>query len=236
MNILITNDDGIGTEGIKKLAETAAHFGNVYVVAPLCQMSGKSHGFTYDSDVIVRDYDIGIDGVKAYTCSGTPADCVRIGAIKVLPEKPDYVFSGINTGYNISHDIQYSATVGAVLEGAFLGIHSVAFSQGSVEYMEVVDAYLKEIMEECMSKPLDYNAAWNVNFPKCSLHELKGILRDRTVSTDPFYNDDYNEKVMDDGSIAYSIIQDRVWKGSDGTDLAAVADNYISIGIVRNIR
>ena len=236
MNILITNDDGIDTEGIKKLAETAAGFGNVYVIAPEHQMSGKSHGFTYDCDVMIRDYDLGLKGVKAFTCSGTPADCVRIGAIKVLPEKPDYVFSGINTGYNISHDIQYSATVGAVLEGAFLGIHSVAFSQGSVEYSEVVDAYLKEMMKECMSKPLDYNTAWNVNFPKCSLKDLKGILRDRVISTDPFYNDDYTVSVSEDGARAYRIVQNRVWKGTDGTDLAAVADNYISVGLVSNLR
>ena len=102
--ILITNDDGIDAGGIRQLAETAKAFGEVWVVAPESQRSGKSHSVTYLEPLYVRERPGYMDGVKAYECSGVPVDCVRVG-IHLLGRKPDVVLSGINSGYNISGDI-----------------------------------------------------------------------------------------------------------------------------------
>mgnify|MGYP000097962810 CR=1 FL=1 len=96
--ILITNDDGIDAGGIRQLAETAKAFGEVWVVAPESQRSGKSHSVTYLEPLYVRERPGYMDGVKAYECSGVPVDCVRVG-IHLLGRKPDVVLSGINSGY-----------------------------------------------------------------------------------------------------------------------------------------
>ena len=111
--ILITNDDGIGADGIRKLAEIARRFGEVTVVAPDAQRSAASHHCIFSKPLILKEYDFGPDGIRAYTLDGTPADCVRVGIFAAMDRKPDIVLSGINHGYNISSDIQYSGTVGA---------------------------------------------------------------------------------------------------------------------------
>ena len=235
MRILISNDDGIDSPGLRKLAETAKEFGEVWVIAPDGQRSAMSHSFTYRESIRIWEVDYPVEGVKAYKCDGTPADCVRVGILKLLPEKPDYVMAGINSGYNISYDIQYSATIGAVMESAFMGIPSIAFSQGSVEFRDVVDHYLKQLMEETMGKPLGRNQVWNVNFPSCELKDCKGVLWNCSMSADEFYVDHYEEEAMEDGGIRLTLVQDRNWYGSEGTDLAAVLDNCISVGIVKNV-
>ncbi|MBR1797391.1 MAG: 5'/3'-nucleotidase SurE [Clostridiales bacterium] len=232
--ILITNDDGITAPGIIKLARAATKLGEVYVVAPDGERSGQSHSFTYKSEVLAAECDIGISGVRAFACSGSPCDCVRIGTMSILPRTPDLVLSGINNGFNISSDIQYSATIGAVMESAFRGIHSIAFSRGSLDNDDLVDHYLPLILENLIDKKLSYNSAWNVNFPVCSLKECKGILRDCRISTDNFYQDEYTHTITD-GKHVFKVIQNRDWSASEGTDLYAVTHDYISIGPVTNI-
>ena len=236
MRILITNDDGIESEGIVRLAEAAKQFGEVWVVAPDGQRSAMSHYYSFMQPVRLKKCNFPVEGVKAYSCTGTPVDAVRIAVIKLMPERPDYVFSGINRGYNMSHDIQYSATLGAALEGAFLGIHSIAFSQGSFMYNEVVDKYLTELMGEYMNKPLEYNTVWNINFPVCELKHCKGILRDRVVSFDPLYNDDYMVEEISEDVNEYTIKVGRNYEATEGTDLDAILRNYVSVGVVSNIR
>lgn len=172
--ILITNDDGIDAGGIRQLAETAKAFGEVWVVAPESQRSGKSHSVTYLEPLYVRERPGYMDGVKAYECSGVPVDCVRVG-IHLLGRKPDVVLSGINSGYNISGDIQYSGTAGAALEAAFWGIHAIALSQANLDYHPVTDRYLRELIGEYMDKPLPQNTVWNINFPGCALEDCKGV-------------------------------------------------------------
>ncbi len=88
MNILITNDDGIEAPGIRRLAEAAKEFGNVVVVAPASQCSAASHSITLRHSIEVHPQDFPVSGVKAYSCIGTPADCVRVWAVKVMPQKP----------------------------------------------------------------------------------------------------------------------------------------------------
>ena len=233
--IIISNDDGIDSAGLRKLVETARELGEVWVVAPDGQRSATSHSFTYNKKLHVKEVDYGMDDVKAYTCSGTPADCMRVGILKLLPERPDFAFAGINNGPNISWDIQYSGTVGAVMESRFLGIESIAFSAQYESSGEIIDRYLKDIMNKCMSRPLGAGKIWNVNFPSCSLEECEGVLWDRTVSTDNFYVDDYRE-ILQDNEIDYEIIVGRRWEATEGTDLRAIIDNYVSVGTVTNLQ
>lgn len=233
--ILITNDDGIFSDGIIRLAEAAKAFGEVWVVAPDGQRSAMSHSITLRHSFDAWKVDFPVAGVHAYACDGTPADCVRIGVLNIVPGKPDHVFSGINFGYNSASDLQYSATAGAAFEAAFQKIHTIAFSEADSEIHENADRYLKEIIAELIEKPLGMNQIWNVNFPMGTLAECKGILRDRTVSTDEFYKDRYLETVVSGDRITYMVEGLRNYQATEGTDLKAILDGYISIGIVTNI-
>ena len=203
--ILITNDDGINADGIIRLAQAATEFGEVWVIAPDSQRSAMSHSITLRHSVDAWKVDFPVPGVHAYACSGTPGDCVRIGSLNIVPEKPDHVFSGINYGFNAASDIQYSATAGAAFEAAFQGIHTLAFSEDACEIHEVTERYLKEIIAELLNKPLGVNQIWNVNFPGCQLAECNGILRDRKVSTDAFYVDRYIETTVSEDKVSYMV-------------------------------
>lgn len=233
--ILITNDDGIDSDGIVRLAKVAIEFGEVWVVAPDSQRSAMSHSITLRHSIEAWKVDFPVSGVHAYACDGKPADCVRIGALNIVPGKPDYVFSGINYGYNVASDLQYSATAGAAFEAAFQKIHTIAFSENACELHEVTDRYLKEIIAELLEKPLGRNQIWNVNFPGCRLAECNGILRDRQVSTEVFYEDWYMETKVSEERISYMVEGIRNYNASEGTDLKAILDNWVSIGIATNI-
>ncbi|MGN0151210.1 MAG: 5'/3'-nucleotidase SurE [Wujia sp.] len=233
--ILITNDDGIDSDGIVRLAKVAVEFGEVWVVAPDSQRSAMSHSVTLRHSIEAWKVDFPVPGVHAYACDGKPADCVRIGVLNIVPGKPDHVFSGINYGYNVASDLQYSATAGAAFEAAFQKVHTIAFSEDACEMHEVTDRYLKEIMAELLNKPLAINQIWNVNFPGCRLTACKGILRDRKVSTDDFYKDRYNETMVSEERISYMVEGIRNYKASEGTDLKAILDNCVSVGIATNI-
>lgn len=233
--ILITNDDGIESDGLVRLAKAAIKFGEVWVVAPDSQRSAMSHSIILRHSFDAWKVNFPVAGVHAYACTGQPADCARIGILNIVPGKPDNVFSGINYGYNMGADLQYSATAGAAFEAAFQKCHAMAFSEDAVNTHEVTDKYLEEIIAEYIDKPLGINQIWNVNFPNCRLEDCQGILRDRVVSKDEFYKDRYIETIKDDGRVSYMVQGLRNYEVSDGTDLKAVFDNYISVGIATNI-
>lgn len=236
MDILITNDDGINADGLIRLTRAAKQFGNVVVVAPVRQCSARSHSITLRHPIEVHPYDFPVKGVSAYSCSGTPADCVRVGSLNVMKNKPDIVMSGINYGYNIATDIQYSATAGAAFEAEFAGYHAIAFSEAMSEKHETADRYLCEIMEELIKEPYIPGQIINVNFPDCSVSECKGILRDRKVSRLAYYEDHYNETGrFPDGGVELMVEGIHEPVAEEGTDYAAVLANYISIGRVNNI-
>ena len=236
-HILITNDDGIGAEGIRKLAEIARGFGEVTVVAPDTQRSAASHHCIFSRPLILKEYNFGLYGVKAFTLDGTPADCVRVGIFAASDIKPDIVLSGINHGYNISSDIQYSGTVGAALEAAFLGVRGIAFSYGGSDFRaaDIVDRYLPELLAEYMEKPLSSNRIWNINFPDCRADECRGIRRDAVMNTDHFYDDQYLKDPAGDKTWSVTNIARRIWKGPEGTDLDAVINRFIAVGTVTNL-
>lgn len=234
--ILITNDDGIDSEGLVRLAEAATEFGEVWVVAPDGQRSAMSHCATFNKEITVWPVDFPVDNVKAFACDGKPADCARVGILNIVPGRPDFVFSGINYGYNISHDLQYSGTAGAAFEAAFFKVQAIAFSEDIGHNHEVTDYYLKEIISKLIEIPLSDKQVHNVNFPGCSMAECKGILFDTKVSNDNFYEDTYAESSTTDGKKKYSVITKRNTENvTEGTDLKAVLDNYVSVGIITNI-
>ena len=237
MNILITNDDGIEAPGIRRLAEAAKEFGNVVVVAPASQCSAASHSITLRHSIEVHPHDFPVAGVKAYSCSGTPADCVRVGALNVMPQKPDVVLSGINLGFNMASDIQYSATAGAAFEAEFQGILAIALSESfDAKHHEVTDHYLHRVLEKLLKEHYVPGQILNVNFPGCSLSECKGILWDQQVSRLAYYEDHYEVlQQFPDGGVELQVEGVHTPRTEVGTDYGAIMSGYVSVGIARNI-
>ena len=235
--ILITNDDGISADGIIRLARCAKEYGEVWVVAPDSERSAASHSITLRTHIDLFPHDFPVSGVRAYSCSGTPADCVRVGGLALMPEKPDVLLSGINYGYNAATDTQYSATVGAALEGAFQGIHSIALSEAAVPCHEVTDAYLGDILEKWIDGRLPWDRIVNVNFPGCPLSECKGILEGLKTARGGFYRDRYKEKEKLPGG-GVRLKGDGIYSedADEGTDLRALVDKYVSVSILCNVR
>ena len=232
--ILISNDDGIDAEGLARLAVVAKQLGEVWVVAPQKQYSAMSHSATFWSHVDVWPVAFPVDGVHAYVTSGTPADCVSIGLTVIVPGGPDNVFCGINCGFNIASDIQYSATVGAAMEAANHNIHTIAFSECHTGVHEVTDKYIEKIAAELIDRPLNRNEIWNVNFPGCTVEECGGVKYDCIVSQDDFYAGGYDVVAKDGDKISYQVNFARNWNATEGTDLSAIIGNCVSVGKVRN--
>lgn len=234
--ILITNDDGIGADGLLRLVQAACAFGEVWVVAPDSQRSAASHSITLHGAVSIREQDYPVSGVRAFACTGTPADCVRVGSLYVMPEPPELLLSGINRGYNTATDLQYSGTAGAAFEGAFQGIRSGAFSEQDTDCHEVTAAYLPGLIAELLTTEPGYGEILNVNFPGCPMAECRGILRGRTVSRGMIFRDRYKGvETLPDGSTRLMVDSCCGRGGEPGSDLRAVQDGFVSVGFVRNI-
>ena len=231
--ILITNDDGILSRGIVRLAEAAREFGEITVVAPETEQSAKSHSITIGRALTVTPRPFPVPGATAWSCDGTPSDCVRMALAYILPEPPDLVLSGINYGYNIAADIQYSGTVGAAMEAAHEGIPAIALSEPYHPDHSVTDRYLAQVLAELIDCRPGRDAIVNVNFP---LGTCKGILTGRIVSAGSPYKSCFlpSEK-QPDGSVALTPEACPDEACEEGTDMRAVLDQYVSIGIVRNI-
>lgn len=237
--ILITNDDGIKSEGLYRLVKEAVKFGEVWIVAPESERSAASHSITlrHGIDVYPVEYEVeGEYAVHAYSCSGTPGDCVRVGCTAIVPEKPTVVLCGINFGYNVASDIQYSATCGSAFEAEFQGVPAIAFSEGTGKYHEVSDRYLFEILEKLIDTEFMPGKIYNVNFPFCPLSECKGVLFDRGVSRGMVYKDGYKvAEKLENGGVRYMVDGVFTPEAENGTDYRAVLDNYVSVGTVQNV-
>ncbi|MCR4617116.1 MAG: 5'/3'-nucleotidase SurE [Lachnospiraceae bacterium] len=234
--ILITNDDGINADGLIRLAKSASKLGKVWVVAPHEQKSAASHTVTLRNHLDLYPVAFPVENVIAYSCSGMPVDCVRVGILNIIGEKPDVILSGINLGYNAASDIQYSATAGAAFEGVFQGIPSIALSEGFTEIHETTDRYLDELLSEYIDYDYIPGHIININFPGCKLSECKGILRNRTVSEGMFFKDTYDLKEnLPNGGMRLMIHGTPTYSAEEGTDFKALLDNYVSVGYVNNI-
>lgn len=236
MKILITNDDGIDASGLAVLAEAAAPFGQVTVLAPRYQSSAMSHHATFNRDMAIQEVNFPVkEGVEAYTMDGTPADCIRASFLGIMPDRPDFVFSGINAGANVGFDVLYSATVGAGMEALLYGTPAICFSQLMRGCEEVREKYLLPVMEEVMGMPFDGHSLINVNFPSCTLKDYRGILRDRKLSQQALYDDSYRIVTEEDGTRKVVMTPILRSEAEEGSDMKAIFDGYISIGRIKNM-
>ncbi|MEY4658762.1 MAG: 5'/3'-nucleotidase SurE [Crocinitomicaceae bacterium] len=175
--ILVTNDDSVNANGIHALVEVAQQFGRVVVVAPDKPQSGMGHAITINHPLRLTATSI-FNGVEAYACSGTPVDCVKLGIYEVLHRKPDFVFSGINHGENSSTNVLYSGTMSAAIEGAMEGIPSIGFSLADFDAHADFSAsqyFGAKIVQALIDAPISKSVCLNVNVPKLSQKEIKGI-------------------------------------------------------------
>ena len=175
--ILVTNDDGIVSPGIRALVEAVSIFGEVIVVAPDSPQSGMGHAITLDEPLRVEKVDLFGD-IPAYQCSGTPADCVKIAIDKILHKKPDLCVSGVNHGSNSSINVIYSGTMSAAMEAAIDGIHAIGFSLLDYSFEADFSAsivYIRRIVEQVLKHGLPGGSLLNVNIPKLPLEEIQGI-------------------------------------------------------------
>lgn len=222
MRILITNDDSISSSVLLPLAKWAQKHGEVTVVVPKYEQSGKSHGIELHKSFEVVKVPSFAPGIDAYTVDSTPADCVRF-AIEGLKKEFDLVISGINKGLNIGRDIVYSGTVGAILESAYQGIAaSVAISTEPASF-EPALAQLDRVYDFFIEHDLlSKNHIYNVNIPlKCN-----GIRITRMGG--PYFGDDFEEREPN----MYLPIGKPIFEASGDEEIdtdAVLVYNYISI-------
>ena len=235
--ILLVNDDGIEAEGLRRLAEMAASLGEVWVVAPDRQCSAMSHKLTLYESMPLWEERFPVPVAGAWRLGGTPADCVKVALGHLLSFRPDYVFSGINRGWNAGYDVAYSGTVAAAMEAVMQGVPAIAFSTEYPENYETAERCLPALASELMARSPGRGAIWNVNFPGCPLHLLKGVLYDRRVAPLQLYADGFVPERGEDGGL-------RLWQRGgrvdpallpEGTDLAALSAGYVSVGRLRSM-
>lgn len=183
MKVLIGNDDGIFALGIRTLANTLAAAGyEVTVVCPDRERSATGHGLTMHEPIRAeRVESIFHPTVKAWACSGTPSDCIKLGLGALLDSPPDFVLSGINHGPNLGTDVLYSGTVAAAMEGAIEGIPSLAFSLASFSCQEFQPAaqFAKTLLAQLAASPLPKVMLLNVNVPALPGKEIAGVAVSR---------------------------------------------------------
>ncbi len=179
MKLLISNDDGIFAPGIRALANTLAEAGHdISVVCPDRERSATGHGLTLHDPIRAEVVESGFHpAVKAWACSGTPSDCVKLGLWALLDSKPDYVLSGINQGSNLGTDVLYSGTVSAAMEGVIEGIPGIAFSLTSFACREFAPAakFAQQLMEQLAENPLPQLMLLNVNVPPVPWEAIAGV-------------------------------------------------------------
>lgn len=234
MKILVVNDDSISAPGIELLAKAAMEFGDVWVVAPAEQCSAMSQKLTLRETLTVEkveEFPVSVQG--AYKVGGTPVDCVKVALDYILEEKPDWVFSGINNGYNVGFDIAYSGTLGAAFEAVRHEIPAMAFSIAHDSHLPYAQPHLTQVMGELLGTGAKQGEVWNVNFPAMK-RGLKGTLRNRPVANISLYREKYIETQLPDGNVVLTNqgIPTPDEKIPEGTDAWAVRNGYIAIGKV----
>lgn len=229
--ILVTNDDGISSQGIKILAKLLESAGDVYVVAPETEQSAVAHALT-----LHRPLKFDKAGKRAYSINGTPTDCVIIGINKLLPQKPDIIVSGINNGGNLGDDVTYSGTVAAAMEGTLLGIPSIAISlakdmnnganRARPAAFKGAAGFAVKLVGMVLENGLPKDTLLNVNVPDSK--EIKGVKF--TVQGKRVYDNSVKELLDPRGRRFYWIGGGTPQgRGGENTDIEAVQDGYISI-------
>jgi 5'-nucleotidase len=228
LRVLVTNDDGIDSPGLWRLAEAMAEVGSVMVVAPAQEASGTGTAMTFRQELQVREVESRLQGVHAYAVDGTPADCVVVGLRRLKEGRIGLVASGINLGPNLGNDVLLSGTVGAALQGGFRGITSLAFSLdiGDGPQWDTVEAVARLLGHRIADGTLPTGAFLNVNVPALPLGELQGIAV-TTVARGGYLRlietgDGLRERLRRE-------FRRDLTHGHPGTDIWAIANGYVSI-------
>lgn len=228
--ILITNDDGIASPGIRNLIEAVKDLGKIVVVAPDKPQSGMGHAITVAHPLRLHPVTF-FEGIEAWQCSGTPADCVKLAVDKILKRRPDLCLSGINHGPNHSINVIYSGTMSAAVEAAIENIPSAGFSlmNYSIEAdFTAARNYVRKVVELMLKHKMDKHTVLNVNIPAVEEELIKGIKICRQAYAK--YDEDFLER-KDPGNHTYYWLTGKfknMDKGKD-TDVWALEHNYVSV-------
>ena len=227
--ILITNDDGIYSRGIKLLAKTLKQIGKVTVAAPLTEQSAVGHSITMKYPLrISKVYENG--EFFGYAIDGTPADCVKMGIRNIMKEKPDLVVSGINHGSYVAINIIYSGTVSAAREAAIMDAQAIAISLANHKpvHLETAAKAALIVSKFVLENPLPNGVILNVNVPDIAIEHVKGFLFTKQGLSKW---DDYYEERMDPYGNNYYWLKGEMLNLDDkiNADIIAVKNNFISI-------
>ncbi|MBC3757147.1 5'/3'-nucleotidase SurE [Hyunsoonleella sp. SJ7] len=229
--ILVTNDDGITAPGIRTLIEVMASIGEVVVVAPDSPQSGKGHAITVDSTLYVEQVESTTGNHLEYTCSGTPADCVKLAVREILDRRPDICVSGINHGSNSSINVIYSGTMSAAIEAGIEGIPAIGFSllnyKWSAKFYDC-KTFVKTITENVLKHGLQKGVVLNVNIPDLPEDEIKGIKICRQARAN--WVEEFDKRKNPSGRDYYWLTGKFVnLDGGEDTDEWALEHNYVSV-------
>jgi 5'-nucleotidase len=233
MHILVTNDDGVTAPGLLALAQAMRPFGKVSVLAPDHDWSGGGHVKTLSRPLRVRRVKLA-DGTSAFTSDGAPSDCVALALMGLLPEKVDLIVSGINTAANLGHDVTYSGTVTAVMEGIIWGVPGIAVSLDGGGHVlselnyETPAHVAADVVKLVMAHGLPKGTFLNVNVPHVALKDLNGIQL--TQQGLRVYRDRLDKRTDPRGNDYYWIGGDRpTGVPKDGTDVGALSVGFASV-------
>ncbi len=228
--ILVTNDDGYFAGGITALVEVMKEFGDVLIVSPHLPQSGMGHAITINEPLRLQK-TTHFGEMDAYSCTGTPVDCVKLAIYGILKKKPDLIVSGINHGANFSVNVLYSGTMSAAVEGALEGIPSIGFSLlDHSKYADFSGAkkIAKVVVEKALSNDFPKNTCLNVNVPKGDHKDIKGIKICRQGAG--HWEDEFIERKDPTGNSYYWMSGSfgEMDKNED-TDTWALKNNFASI-------
>ena len=229
MKILLTNDDGIHAKGLWALYKRFSGNHEVTVIAPDRERSGVGHGITLNEPLRSTYLEVN-GGYKGYAVTGTPADCIKLGILEILDERPDLVISGINLGMNVGVNINYSGTVAAAKEASLYGIAAIAISMQGVEENNYDDIalFIEVLSKKVFEKGLPFGTFLNVNIPDKPVKETSGLRFSRQGIK---LFSEYFEKRVDPRNRMY------YWQGCDSkvidrspdVDSDDIYNNFISI-------
>ncbi|WP_026882691.1 5'/3'-nucleotidase SurE [Clostridium akagii] len=231
MKILLVNDDGIHADGLHILAKELEKDNEVIIVAPDDQRSACGHSITLGHPLVVKKIEIIGIRSKAYSVSGTPADCVRIGVLKLFhSEGTDIIISGINRGVNLGRDILYSGTVSAAIEGAINGIPSIAVSahlDGEKINYEIAAKYARKVLKLAKENYMGSNMVLNLNVPSIDNSKIKGIKVCKSGGR--LYEDRYKESGRNGDEVMYIAngIKNEIY--DEGTDVQFLNNGYVTL-------
>jgi 5'-nucleotidase len=230
--ILVTNDDGITAPGIRTLIKIMNKLGDVVVVAPDSPQSGMGHAITLNDNLYCDPLNVEETANHLeYSCSGTPADCVKIAKQEILKRKPDLCVSGINHGSNASINVIYSGTMSAAVEAGLEGIPAIGFSL--LDYSLTADFspcedFVERIARNVLENKLPPGVVLNVNIPKLKREEIKGIKVCRQAKA--HWREEFDKRTNPQGRDYYWLTGTFINEDEgEDTDEWALANNYISL-------